>query len=324
MSNIRNHVMLGRIAFSGWAGEVKDSNSSRKIEADAGAVAGASKAKKVLLPGVVELEAIHKFAAATRTWWHGVSVPWEDGGARAYSAARHIELMQDIGDRQRHYDSLVAAFVSVYPTAYAEQQFRLNHLFDASDYPDPNAIGDKFKFNFHVRPVADSEDIRIIEGLTDQEADRLIAQARVEEQAQIQSAVDDAYKKLYKTIKAMADKLAVPVGEKGSIFRDSLINNIRDMAEIMPGLNITSDPLLDALAAKAMALTQYTPEALKSSGLRAEVQKRAAELAGLFPTDEGTTVSQPSPMVFQNTVEDELTTIQDAAAAVLAGINWDD
>jgi hypothetical protein len=312
--------MLGRLSFSGWAGEIKDSTSSRKIEADNGAVEGASKAKKVLLPGVVELEAIQKFAAATRTWWHGVSVPWEDGGARAYSAARHIELLTDIGDRQREYDRLVDAFVAKYPTAYAEQQFRLNHLFNAADYPDPSTIRDKFAFNFHIRPIADAEDIRVIEGLTDQEADRLIAQAKEAEREQVQAAVDDAYKKLYKVIKAMADKLAVPVGEKGSTFRSSLISNIRDLAEVMPGLNITNDPQLNALAAKAMQLTGYTAEDLKSSGLRAEVQKRAAELAGMF-----TTVSQPAPApaptVCQNTVD---TSIQDAAAAVLAGINWDE
>jgi hypothetical protein len=118
----------------------------------------------------------------------------------------------------------------------------------------------------------------------------------------------------------MADKLAVPVGEKGSTFRSSLISNIRDLAEVMPGLNITNDPQLDALAAKAMQLTGYTAEDLKSSGLRAEVQKRAAELAGMF-----TTVSQPAPApaptVCQNTVD---TSIQDAAAAVLADINWDE
>jgi hypothetical protein len=316
MSNIRNHVMLGRLSFSGWAGEIKDSTSSRKIEADNGAVEGASKAKKVLLPGVVELEAIQKFAATTRTWWHGVSVPWEDGGARAYSAARHIELLTDIGDRQREYDRLVDAFVVKYPTAYAEQQFRLNHLFDVADYPDPSTIRDKFAFNFHIRPIADAEDIRVIEGLTNQEADRLVAQAKDAEKEQVQAAVDDAYRKLYKVIKAMADKLAVPVGEKGSIFRDSLISNIRDLAEVMPGLNITNDPQLDALAAKAMQLTEYTAEDLKSSGLRAEVQKRAAELAGMF-----TTVSQPAPTVCQNTVD---TPIQDAAVAVLAGINWDE
>jgi hypothetical protein len=75
---------------------------------------------------------------------------------------------------------------------------------------------------------------------------------------------------------------------------------------------------LNALAAKAMQLTEYTAEDLKSSGLRAEVQKRAAELVGMF-----TTVSQPAPAptVCQNTVD---TSIQDAAAAVLAGIDWDE
>ncbi len=282
MSNIRNQVMLGRLSFRGWAGEIKDKSSSRKIEQDAGAVEGASKAKKVLLPGVAELEAIQKYAAGCRTWWHGISVPWEDGGARAYSAARHFEIQTDMGDRMRQYDQLVADFVLKYPTLYAEQQFRLNHLFDPADYPAPSEIADKFGMYFTVRPIPNSEDLRVIEGLTTQEVERLVAEAKAGEQEQIAQAVGNAYEKLYKVVKAMADKLAVPVGEKGSVFRDSLIENIRELANVMPGLNITHDPKLDDLTQKALVLTQYSPDDLKTPGPRAEAQKKAAALAELF------------------------------------------
>ena len=320
MSNIRNQVMLGRLSFKGWAGEIKDNTSSRQIEQANGAVEGASKAKKVLLPGVVELEAIQKFAAGCRTWWHGMSVPWEDGGARAYNAGRHIELMTDIGDRQRQYDQLVANFVLKYPTLYADQQFRLNHLFDPADYPAPGEIADKFGMYFSVRPIPNTEDLRVVEGLTDQEVERLVQEARKAEQEQVTQAVANAYEKLYKVVKAMADKLVVPIGEKGSIFRDSLIDNIREMANIMPGLNITNDPKLDALTQQALVLTQYSPDDLKSPGPRAEAQKKAATLAKMFTQDQGTTVSHaPAPTPPVEAVLAEYSDVPD-----LVDINWDD
>lgn len=321
-ADIRNRVMLGRLSFKGWAGEIKDRTSSRKIEQDNNAVEGASKAKKVLLPGVTELEAIQKFAAGCRTWWHSISVPWEDGGARAYAAARHFEIQTDMGDRMRDYDRLATDFVLKYPTLYAGQQFRLNHLFDPNDYPAPDEIAGKFGMYFSVRPIPNTEDLRVIEGLTSQEVERLVAEARQGEQEQIRQAVENAYEKLYKTVKAMADKLAVPIGEKGSIFRDSLIENIREIAGIMPGLNITNDPKLNDLTQKALVLTQYSPDELKTPGPRAAAQKQASALAGLF--GRGTTVSHASATPDLGAIMAQYEAAPAAEAPTLAGINWDD
>lgn len=328
-ANIRNQVMLGRLSFKGWAGEIKDRTSSRKIEQDNNAVEGASKAKKVLLPGVTELEAIQKFAAGCRTWWHGISVPWEDGGARAYSAMRHFEIQIDMGDRIRQYDQLVADFVLKYPTLYAEQQFRLNHLFDPNDYPTPDEIAGKFGMYFSVRPIPNAEDLRVIEGLTSQEVERLVAEARQGEQEQIRQAVENAYEKLYKTVKAMADKLAVPVGEKGSIFRDSLIENIREIVGVMPGLNITNDPKLNDLTQKALVLTQYSPDELKTPGPRAAAQKQAAALAGLFGRETTISHTPVAPDFGAIIAQYEVAQYEAAPAPAteapaLAGINWDD
>lgn len=333
MANIRNQVMLGRLRFASWAGEIKDTTSSRKIEQDNNAVEGASKAKKVLFPGVAKLEQIKKLQAACRTWYHGITVPWEDGGARAYSAARHFELMTDIGDWMRRHDQLVADFVLEYPTLYAEQQFRLNHMFDPKDYPPPGEIADKFGMFFTVRPISNAEDIRVVEGLTDQEVDRLVTEAKQQEQEQVQAAVQNAYDKLHAVMNAMASKLAIPIGEKGSIFRDSLIENIKDLAGIMPGLNITHDPKLDELMAKAYQLTEYSPDDLKSPGPRAKAQKQAQAVADMVKPP-ATTVSPPPvakpalPLPALTSVMDEYSADEEPAELpappAFAGIDWDD
>jgi len=68
--------------------------------------------------------------------------------------------------------------------------------------------------------------------------------------------------------------------DKEGIFRDSLVNNIRDLCELIPRLNFTGDTRLEELRAQAEKdLTAYEPDDLrKNQFARLETADAAAEL----------------------------------------------
>jgi hypothetical protein len=87
-------------------------------------------------------------------------------------------------------------------------------------------------------------------------------------------------RRLIKPVQAMADKLMEePKGDKTDIiFRDTLVQNIRDIVSLAPKLNITGDKAIDGFVAEVEKLTRYTPDTLRSDkATRSEAQKQAVE-----------------------------------------------
>ncbi len=56
-------------------------------------------------------------------------------------------------------------------------------------------------------------------------------------------AMASLWKRLYDVVSKMADRLE----DEGAVFRDSLVNNIKDLAALLPKLNIAEDPDLERL-----------------------------------------------------------------------------
>jgi hypothetical protein len=73
-----------------------------------------------------------------------------------------------------------------------------------------------------------------------------------------------------------------PANPNDQPFRDSLVENVRDMAGIIPAMNITGDSRLDDIARQiGMKLSVTSADELrKDDGKRAEVADAATEVLG--------------------------------------------
>jgi hypothetical protein len=77
-----------------------------------------------------------------------------------------------------------------------------------------------------------------------------------------QTAVREVWDRLFDKVKHIADKLADP----SAIFRDSLVENAREMCALLPRLNFTDDPNLEAMRAEVEAkLIGHHPDALRNN-----------------------------------------------------------
>ena len=223
-------------------------------------------------------------------------------------------LIAEYGDQIRQFkgerEVLVEKFLA-HPEVFIEWAIaQHNGTFDPDQYPgcgkienqvDPvgrKVIGDYFldvgewqnrmrkKFYFGAEPLPVpagthyTDTIAALLGTDVESTDRRVREAQVQAQQEL-------LERLLAPVIAMARKLAEKPKEKKNgktaediVFRDSLVGNIREIANLAPKLNLAGDAKLDQLIAEVERLSAVDPGTLRDNkGVRSEVQKQADELA---------------------------------------------
>lgn len=292
MKSVRTMTMMGTLSIGNWSARKVEKNAVRKAEDAAGAKRGTLTGTKHLLAGNEQLEACTNDATAFRNEWASKTLPWFDAGPRVWAAGKTQDLLMWIGDRTSEYTSKVDAFMKVYKVARENRRFEMGDLFDESEFPTIDVVRSKFYVRFDgPLPLPNADDIRVVDGIDKSELDAMVKEARAREQEKVRSAMREATERLLVVVQRAHEKLAVPIGEKGSIYRDSLFENIAEVVEVMPQFNILGDPALDKLTREAKKLTLYSPYELredkeKRAKAAAEAKALAGKLTGLFAPAE--------------------------------------
>lgn len=279
--------LLYRPSISVWTARRRDKSESLKVNANAGAISGAANVHKQLLPDNEALEAIQKHVNVFRTWVYDSTLPWDDAGWRIGQVSRHMDFMSEAGDYMRRFDDLVDDFLRGYDTAVSEAAFKLNALYDYSDYPTKEEVANKFRINLECMPLPNVDDFRVVEGMDTAEVERLCAQAADAVEQKVKAGMDEAYNRLFTVVSKMAQTLRAYGNKEVKKFNDTLVTNIGDLVQIMPALNIMNDARLTTLAQEAEKLTQYAVVDLRThEGTRKAAMMEAEALMRKFEGDE--------------------------------------
>ncbi len=273
MSNYRNANLLYKPALSVWTARKKDKSESVKVNSAAGAVDGAANVYKQLLPDSPELAAVTKWATGFRSWIYDTTLPWDDSGWRIGRVIRHMEFMAEAGDRIAMGEQLAETFYEAYARAVEEAKFKLNGMFDQTDYPTVDEVRRKFSFTVDVMAMPNSEDFRVVDGVEQAEVDRLVQVATSSTEARIAAAMAEAHERVVEVVVKMANTLTEFGNKQIKKFNNTLITNISDLCAIMPALNLTDDPRLKEITRRAARLATYDV-----SDLRENAETRAAAI----------------------------------------------
>lgn len=143
----------------------------------------------------------------------------------------------------------VDRFVDRYPDIIAAAPARFNKAFRESDFPDPDRIRTYFDYQLKFTPVPDAGNWLLDD--IDMEDVTTLANALTNEQ---NAMMRDASKKLMERITAVLENLANQAknykegATSGGMLRDPTIEAVQDIAELIPKMNLTNDPILDAVA----------------------------------------------------------------------------
>jgi hypothetical protein len=174
---------------------------------------------------------------------------------------------------KRECEALVEEFLAHYEQDREIAKRVLGDLYDEKDYPDTEQVRAKFMIDLTLMPIP-TNDFRV--EISESEHARI--QQEVEERVTQagQQAMMEVWQRLYDKVSHITEKLS----DHKAIFRDSMIENARELCELLPRLNFTDDPNLETMRQEVEAkLARNHPDALRNDPiLRREKAEEAKEI----------------------------------------------
>ena len=212
------------------------------------------------------------------------TLPWLDEGLRILPSNTYMEYTQEMDSYRQSVERTVRNLQLTWASEISQDAHRLGQLFNPDDYPDQSKLPDLFYVDLAFLPVPDTADFRV--DISEQHKQSLTQAIHDAEQ----SAATHVLEQLLEPLQRMAEKLRVPIGEDGAIFRNSLTENLLDTAARMERINISEDQTIAAAIQQVKTLAKTA--VLRTDQLRenptirqdtaTEVEAMLANLGGLL------------------------------------------
>ncbi len=255
--NLSDRALLVQMSISQWTARKYDKKATRQVADANNTTMDAGRYNKSLLPMNDYLDRVHKKTTHIREKFYKNTLPWGIEGTQMLPTSNYLQFMTEYRKEKSEWQSLVNTFIDNYDTLRFDAQRILGELYDEADYPLVSEIGYKFRMDMAVFPVP-SNDFRTnisSDELTaiQQDVERRVSQAQ-------QQAVLEVWQRLFDKVKHIAEKLADPK----AVFRDSMVENARDICDLLPRLNFTDDPHLEEMRQQVEASLLKHPDALRN------------------------------------------------------------
>jgi len=284
--SIGSSAMLVELKISCWTGRKKDKSASATVTDQNYADKGTASVNKKLLGNCDELTAIHKFVANSRNINYDVTMPWSDLGQRLLTMPVYFKHHPILTGLQTEFYRMSDTFCNNYTWEISRAQARLGDLFRREDYPTEESIRSKFSFTISYIPLPDAGDFRIDIGNEQQQ----VLKDHYSEyyNKQLVSAMNDVWQRTYKALSNMSDRLDYSGDDKKKIFRDTLVDNVIDMVDMLNVCNVTGDSQMEQMRLTLEeALRGVTPDGLRTNEtLRVETKRAVDDALKLLPSLE--------------------------------------
>jgi hypothetical protein len=279
--NLSEKAVLANFTISRWGGQrldetvTKDTNTRLANGNDVGSY------RKKLLPPKATLK-IDTIVYAARNYHRAKTQPWLDDGTRVLPSTLAMEYAAKIHEFQSDFGSAVDEFITHdYPAHLRSAPRRMGSMFKKEDYPTPESLRNSYSFRSLILPIPDARDFRV-GGIDLNEAKKEIESAMGQIHDQM---LQDIGLRIQDTVGHMAERLkkykpAAGNKKAESSFKNSLVENVRDLVALLPHFNLDADPklakLIDSIGKN---LCKHEAEDLRlDSRLRTKVAKSADEV----------------------------------------------
>jgi hypothetical protein len=249
-SPLSRKATLISITISQWTARKLDKRVTDKVNREHGASKDAGRYNKLLIEAQ-RLKKINSFVSQARTLHYSLTKPWADEGMRILPNVLHAKFADGFRKIKRGFDEAVDEFARDYPAFIEERKRALNGLFNAADYPSPEQIASKFKLEAHPYPVPVADDFRS-DVLDDDMVEDIRREIAETSDQVLTDAVKHSAQQIVKVVSHMSEKLKEYKAGKGkgkkkaprSFFAASLVDNVRELADLLPAFNLNDDPEL--------------------------------------------------------------------------------
>ena len=277
-------AMNVELSISQWTGRKKDRTASKEVTTNNNAETGVASFHKMLLGKCPELKAIHDLTGLIRNEHYAMTMPWLDTGLRLLPTKMFFSYQKHMTERETQWHGLTQAFLDVYQYAISQAQAKLGSLFYQAEYPTPDALARKFRFSINYLPLPEQGDFRL--DVTANTNTDLAEHYDTFYRERLENSYKEVWNRLFKILKNMSDRLDYADTEDKKIFRDSLVENVLEMIELLEQFNVSNNSQMSsARLALEEAMYGVTPDALREDEyLRSETKRKVDEIIKTLPT----------------------------------------
>ena len=274
--SLQDKAMLITLSVSCWTARKQDKKVAAEVEASHNA-RDAGRYNKLLIDKT-HLDPLTSHAGAIRQYHYKMTLPWMDNGARLLPSKLFMEYSAELRKMQSEYERLVNALIHKYPTLVQDARQRLGTMFDPEDYPQANELAEKFGVDTDIMPVPAGADFRV--GVADSERHKIQSEITERVAKRQAAAIRDAWVRIREVVGAVGTRLSAPK----PIIRDSLIENTEELTRLLPGLNVTDDPVMADVCQRIITNLLVDPNTLRRSvTVRRRVAADAQSILALCP-----------------------------------------
>ena len=277
---LSNRAMLTSLNISLWRARKLD----RKVTAEVNLLKNAADDACTVSKALVAKEAladIKTIVHEARAFHYENTLPWDNVGWRILPSANYQKWTDRMRELNQEFEAAVLTFVMNYPSFVTQAETALNGMFDPDDYPNATKVANAFKFDTGSQPIPDGS--HFVLDLGQEELDKQAAKLDERVQVATEAAIGDLWTRLHDGVSHMAERLHAydvdtKTGKVTGKFHDTLVGNLRDLCNLLPVLNITDDPRLEAMRKKVKTqLTKIAPQNLRDDPLARDKLAAAAE-----------------------------------------------
>lgn len=279
---LADRAMLVYVSISCWSARKLDKKQTQKTVAEAGATADAARVNKHLLANADSaLKKIQQKANQIRDYLDSNTLPWDDAGNRLLSNEQSLLVVGQLHALDQEFRQLVDEFIDEYPVLRAEAVKNLGDMGDDSDYPQPDQVRQKFKVSITFSPVPVSfGDVRTGMSAEQAQAWQSVFENKVRDQTN--RALRAAYERLRENLSKYVDRLKPREDDPGrvQIFRDSMVESLRETCDLLDSLNVFDDAELRQINRHVRSgIAAHDPDTLRGSvEVATLVQREAADV----------------------------------------------
>lgn len=284
---LSERAILVTLHTGAWTGSLVDKQVTEEVsEANNAAKNGAGRYNKQIVASRF-LSAVNSKVSQIRRTHFALSLPWEDSGARILATRGYENYCEQIRNGRIMVEAAAREFVKGMDVYIDEAKVRLGDMFDAADYPEADEILSRFYVEYETQQVPEAGDFRA--ALTKDQVKAVVKDIEARTNERVQIAMHSAFERIADVTGKMAEKLrdfepatGKAKGQRGkAAFRATLVYNVKELAELLPSLNITGDKRLDQLQKDLLKLCDpdMPPEVLRiDAKARAKMAKQADDV----------------------------------------------
>ena len=271
-NTVADRAMLADLSVTFWTAHKKDHEISDETARAKHASEDAGSWWTSLLPPKAQAGILAARTRARATHFE-FTLPWHNDGARILPAEMFWAYTQLMREHEKQYREAVEKFLTQYPTFVDTAKVRLGVMFHAEDFPTADVLRTKFYWKVRVSGIPTGADFRVDLGSKD-DTDAIKAEIDSQLMDDLRGTLGDLWERLFTVVTNFAEKMK----EEKPIFRDSLVENIKDTCHILSKLNILGDEnleqvrkqVMDTLAAMPAEELRDNPEQRKTSAKAAD------------------------------------------------------